>query len=280
MALKFDYVKLRQLFEDFHILTGIKISLFDDNYNEILSYPEGHSSLCLYLRENAGVAERCSCSDAYSFERCKKERRLIIYNCHAGLTEVTVPLIEDELIIGFIMFGQITVQKNRNAFIENICNACKNYNVDINIAKEKAKKIKYKTKKEIQAASEIFDACTKYILLEELITSKKNDLFNRMNSYIDEHLGEKIDISMLCKKLGLSRTKLYELSKKYISNGIANYIKEKRLNKAKEMLNNTDLSITQISNQVGFNDYNYFLKSFKKYFGISPKKYRSKKYTN
>lgn len=51
-----------------------------------------------------------------------------------------------------------------------------------------------------------------------------------------------------------------------------NIKKSKRLLKAKELLQATDMSVAEIATAVGFSDYNYFLRAFKKAFGISPKK--------
>lgn len=47
-------------------------------------------------------------SDRSSFHQCKTERRLIIYRCHAGLIEAVVPLIDNHIVIGYLMFGQIS----------------------------------------------------------------------------------------------------------------------------------------------------------------------------
>ena len=52
------------------------------------------------------------------------------------------------------------------------------------------------------------------------------------------------------------------------------YIKIKRLNKAKELVTGTSMSVSEISDKTGFSDYNYFLRVFKKHYGISPKKMR------
>lgn len=57
---------------------------------------------------------------------------------------------------------------------------------------------------------------------------------------------------------------------------IDEYITEKRLKKAQRLLKNTDMTAAEISSASGFSDYNYFLKSFKKYFGVSAKEIRKK----
>ena len=52
------------------------------------------------------------------------------------------------------------------------------------------------------------------------------------------------------------------------------YLTQLRLNKAAEMLAETDYSIVQIADEVGYGDYCYFSKVFKKYKGISPTQFR------
>ena len=52
------------------------------------------------------------------------------------------------------------------------------------------------------------------------------------------------------------------------------YLIGKRIQKAKELLLDDKLSIEEVAEKVGYNDYFYFLKSFKKNTGISPSKYR------
>lgn len=54
------------------------------------------------------------------------------------------------------------------------------------------------------------------------------------------------------------------------------WINRFRVCKAKELLEQTDKNITLIAEEVGYNDYRYFSYNFKKYFGISPRKYRKK----
>ena len=55
--------------------------------------------------------------------------------------------------------------------------------------------------------------------------------------------------------------------------GIASYVKMQRLKKAKELLSEGELSIQGIASRLGYNDYNYFCKDFKKNFGMSAKEY-------
>ena len=136
------------------------------------------------------------------------------------------------------------------------------------------KKVKFKSKNQLVAASKILEACTSYILLKEIVKPSRIELFNAIDEYIYNHLDENISVTTLCDTFNISRTSLYELYKQYVPGGIARHIKKKRLAKAKDLLLSTDLSVAEIAHKTGFSDYNYFLMSFKKHFGVSTKAIR------
>lgn len=272
MTLLFQDKELMELMQDFYVLTGIKIVLFDENYTELISYPLDKKTFCMHMRENPQFNEKCRACDEDACKRCSETKSLHIYKCHAGLTEAAAPIKENDRIIGYMMFGQVTDNKNREKLAEQMHSLCIQYGIDKNLDKS-IKKIKYKNNKQILAAAKILDAFTEYILLKEMVRLSGKQLIKGIENYIDSHLSEEISIEMLCSDFNISRTKLYEIMKQYTGDGIAKHIKKKRLEKAKLLLKTTDLKISDISSAVGFSDYNYFLRVFKKAFGVSPKKY-------
>ena len=54
------------------------------------------------------------------------------------------------------------------------------------------------------------------------------------------------------------------------------YLENIRLRKARELLESTSLSISDIARTAGYNDSNYFARSFKKVYGVSPRDYRNR----
>lgn len=266
MPVQLQNDELSELMENFYVLTGIRMVLFDENYNEIISYPKNGTPFCSYMRQNAEFDCKCRLSDRTAFEKCRKSKDITVYKCHAGLIEATAPIMENGMIIGYIMFGQITDDKTKEELFGSFR--------DENIA-HLIKKIKYKTKKQIYAASKILDACTGYILLKEMIKPSRRQLINNIEGFIESHIDEEISVQRLCREFSVSRTQLYEAVGKYINGGIAAHIREKRLLHAEKLVKNTDKSVSVISSESGFSDYNYFLRVFKKRFGISPKKMRN-----
>ena len=74
----------------------------------------------------------------------------------------------------------------------------------------------------------------------------------------------------------LSKSYLSSLFKKATGSGVVEYLQHIRIERACELLTNTTLSITEISTQVGYTDYRFFNKSFKKITGVTAHEYRKK----
>ncbi len=270
MGLRLNTDELREILSAFYTLTGIRPVIFDDEFREIMSYPEEKCTFCREIRSQDALLAKCHESDRKAFRECKAREDIYIYHCHAGLLEAVMPLKRKDRIIGYIMFGQITDIKEKNKLQIALTPFCQQHGIICG-----TESIKYKNKRQILAASKLLEICTDYILLKEMVDTENNQLADRLKQYIAENLGTKLEISDLCAYLEISRTKLYEIASESFGTGIASYIKTVRLEKAKTLLKETDLSIDEIATAVGFEDYNYFSRVFKKNYGISPRHCRT-----
>ena len=276
MNLKLDIEQLETLMKSFFTLTGIRFVLFDTDFHEIISYPKENCEFCKLMKKCPKTRRKCNYADRRSFEKCEKTNDLVLYKCHAGLVEAVMPLHENEKIIGYLMFGQITDNPDKTDLFNKIAIWNETYGIDNAELKSGIDNITYKTDVEIKAAAKIMEACTSFIVYKELIIPDNNKILESVKSYIENHLSESIEIEQLCNKFDVGRTKLYEIFRKEQKMGISKYILRRRLHKAKKLLKTTELSIAEIANNVGFSDYNYFSRIYKKQYGKSPKYYRRK----
>lgn len=187
-----------------------------------------------------------------------------------------MPLYENEKNIGYLMLGQISDNKNNNTLIEKITYWQEKYGFDTETLNTSIQSITYKSTEEIYAAAKIMEACTCYIAFKELIEPEESRTFKAAKAYIDKNLFADLDIADICKELSLGRTKLYDIFKREANTGVSEYINRRRLHKAKSLLKTTDMSIPEIASAVGFNDYNYFSRVYKKRYCKAPKFYRKK----
>lgn len=93
--------------------------------------------------------------------------------------------------------------------------------------------------------------------------------------YIYDHLHTRINIDTLADHVGLSPAYLSRLFKSEIGASITDYIRDKKIDTAKNMLRYSDYPISQISNTLAFPTQSYFTEQFKKLTGYTPAKYRN-----
>ena len=106
---------------------------------------------------------------------------------------------------------------------------------------------------------------------------RQEDLFmKKVREIIESNLdNENFSAPELCRAVGMGRTNLYAKIKALTDHSPARLIRNTRLTRAKELLKTSDLNISQIAFEVGFQDPAYFSRAFSKEFGISPNKYRN-----
>ncbi len=117
---------------------------------------------------------------------------------------------------------------------------------------------------------------TKYVPTEIKMLSQDQAFMNSL-SYIHQHYFEKITIADLTKIAHLSRTAYIEKFKKICKIPPSEYITQRRIESASNMLINTNLSISEIAYRTGFYDSSHFTKTFENLLKISPVNFRKQK---
>ncbi|WP_312643615.1 helix-turn-helix domain-containing protein [Hydrogenoanaerobacterium sp.] len=92
--------------------------------------------------------------------------------------------------------------------------------------------------------------------------------------YIQKNYMQPISLEEVGNIVGFNSSYFSSLFKKESGKNFLEYLSEVRMNKAKELLRETSLSIAAICEQVGYNDLKHFTKSFKKFTGIKPNEFR------
>ncbi|WP_243156134.1 AraC family transcriptional regulator [Clostridium sp. C2-6-12] len=106
------------------------------------------------------------------------------------------------------------------------------------------------------------------------IKTNKNMYINKVINFIHINYSRKIRVSEVAKYIGLDRKYISKLFKDIVGVTIQDYLISFRINKAKEMMKDKQLSIGDISRSVGYDNPLIFSKMFKKVNGMSPSEYR------
>lgn len=98
----------------------------------------------------------------------------------------------------------------------------------------------------------------------------------KLNEMIDQHLSQpNLDVKFLTDQMAMSRTSLYNKIKELTGMGANDYINRRRIDKATVLLIQSNISITEISEQVGFTYQRYFSTLFKEMKGVTPSQFRA-----
>ena len=117
-----------------------------------------------------------------------------------------------------------------------------------------------------------YDSCTEY---ERKIFEKYRAPMLAVLDYIDEHLAEQIKLSDLCRISGFGVTRFSTVFHEIMKLSPTEYINFTRIRKARFLVVNTDISLSEIGRMCGFNSLDYFGRVFKSHTGCPPKIYRN-----
>ncbi|NFO90844.1 response regulator [Clostridium botulinum] len=92
--------------------------------------------------------------------------------------------------------------------------------------------------------------------------------------YIQNNFDEKVSLEQMASICNLSPCYFSKVFKKAVGVNFVSYVNDTKINKAKELLENTDIPVLNVALDLGFDDCGYFIRVFKKSQGVTPKKYR------
>jgi len=104
-------------------------------------------------------------------------------------------------------------------------------------------------------------------------TDITSDYIENALKFIQYNYSHSIDISSIAASIGISRSHLYRVFIKHLGLSPNDYLTQYRINRACALLRNSNLTISNIANSVGYDDPLYFSRVFKKVKGVSPSIY-------
>ncbi len=100
------------------------------------------------------------------------------------------------------------------------------------------------------------------------------DMQKAMLEYIEEHYTEKLTLAMMANEFHLSEKYLSRYFKEHFHLPFSNYVMHLRLTLARQLLEATELPVTEVALRAGFPSVSYFIRSFKSAYKTSPLRYR------
>jgi signal transduction histidine kinase/DNA-binding response OmpR family regulator len=108
------------------------------------------------------------------------------------------------------------------------------------------------------------------------VNSSEEKFFEKLQNIINEKLqNPDFNVDSFSNEIGMSRMQLHRKLKATIGISASEFLRTERLKIARNLFQSTDLTVQEVAYSTGFNDANYFSKSFKKLFNVSPTDFKS-----
>lgn len=143
---------------------------------------------------------------------------------------------------------------------------------------------------EMQEKRSGFELATSTLVIKLLLTLFRNDdrrtlnqetamdipLLKEVISYINAHIGEKIELKQVCKLANMSYSYFSKYFKKMMGISFTDYVNRRKIQNAERLLLTQNMKVTEIAEAIGIENMAHFYELFKRYTGCKPKEYMTK----
>jgi AraC-like DNA-binding protein len=201
--------------------------------------------------------------------------------CAYGLCETVVPVKLGSETIGYLQTGQVMRQKPTNASFENAIEQAQKLGVDLD--RDKARNAYFSTpvvpQKRLDSIARLLGIFAEHLSLKSnqiaVQTAKAEPpLITKAKQFIEEHHSEDLCLSRVSQAVHTSIFYFCKLFKKAMGINFTEYVSRVRTEKAKNLLLNPNLRVSEIAYEVGFQSLTHFNRVFRKVVGESPTDYR------
>lgn len=242
---------------------------------------------CIAVKSNTHLHKRCIHLRSILRKRLKQNNEPYELNCYLGVREYVFPInINNTLVCTISATGYLGDISPKTALA--VCHKLDMESDEFYTLRKTALNNSYNEDREkLKTYISILANMLKSYFEELPETAKYTDELNLKNQhllkairYIQQNFTEPITVKDIADVCFVSPSYLQHIFSKYRGHGINEEITKERLQYAEALLTSTDRQIKDIAYSSGFPNSDYFCTVFKKYYGISPLKYRKIKLTN
>lgn len=277
-------LKLRYVGELMYAMTNIYTLAIDFPNKRLIEIPKEHlhNCLCQKMRRLTGI--EATFDHIYSqCEMASNVNKQIIYKCPYGFSNIIVPFFEGRRLIAALQGGPI-LTRNPDEYLEAELIPCwRPAKKHLPMLRQELHAYPFADTNQLVALSETMSTLvhTDFSVLqnkeEQPEFSEHEQCPNLIDSivkFVSANYAENITLSDAAKYAYVHPAHLSRVFNKEMNCHFRSYLNGIRIEKAKDLLCHSDLSITEICNHVGFTDQSYFNKIFKQHERLTPGQYR------
>ncbi len=242
---------------------------------------------CSYLQKSDVVCQSCMAIQNKLATTANTKGKTQTATCFAGLSDSVVPLFLGNDIVGYLQTGQIIISEDNNDTdelqdITHFRTKLQKMGVDIendeNIRElyENVKVINRSQYEAVLKLLEIFASQLSSVMAEKVIQQNEGEppRIRKAKRFIQEHIDQDITLSEVASSVNWSAYYFSRMFKKTTGFNFVDYLARVRIERAKHMLLNPHLNVSEIAYEVGFQSITHFNRVFRKLTGNSPTDFR------
>jgi len=202
-------------------------------------------------------------------------------SCFAGLSDTAVPLEVGNRVVGFLQSGQVALEKPTRVRFRRIVKQLVEWGakVDLRELEEAYFHTRVITPEQYQAMIRLLEifalhltAISNQMAVQE--AHSEQPFLQQAREYIDRHQADPITLEQIARALNISTFYFCKRFKKATGLNFTEYLARVRVEKAKNLLLNPHLRVSEIAFEVGFQSLTHFNRVFNRIVGCSPTAYR------
>ena len=268
----------QKLLEDFYLISGMRVALYDKQARCVAWAGPAAYSFCNAVHSTPNGFHRCFASDEAAFQIVAKTQKTHTFTCPFGLFEAVTPILQGEALQGYLFVGEAILKdpaQARLALREGAESA--GDSISTERLQELIAQLASHTRAEQQALVRTLELFAAAVAKTDAFESVGGDIAFLLRDYLALNYTKRITLSALARHFHYSTVTLTEHFKKAFGKTIVAFLTEKRIEAAKTLLTDGDLTISLVCHACGFENPEHFSKAFKKQVGLSPLQYRQSK---
>ena len=262
--------------------TGLPLRLHEPEMMKVIHYDRNQENPFCALMAKANQ----SCAACYAVQRKLEEEAQMqpkTLKCFAGLCETAVPVRVGENLIAFLQTGQILLQRPDKARFNRVAATLVKLGAEVDLKRleEAYFNTRVLTPQQYESLvrllaifAEHLAACSQALVLHR--DCKDSPAMTRARSYIEDHSADDLSLAAVARVVNMSATYFSEKFKEATGMNFVECVARTRVEKARNLLQNPNLRISEIAFEVGFRSLSQFNRAFKQIAGESPSEHRRK----
>lgn len=201
--------------------------------------------------------------------------------CFAGLSDSAVPVHLGEKVIGFLQTGQVSLRTPTKVQFQRVVRQLVEWGITVDLSQleEAYFQSRVLTPPQYQAMVRLLEIFAQHLsaISNQIAVQESNSeppIIHRAKEFIDQHKSDPISLSEVARALNVSTFYFCKLFKKATGLNFTEYLSRMRIEKAKNLLLNPNLRVSEIAYEVGFQSLTHFNRVFLRIVGRSPTSFR------